>query len=267
MINNFLNFLKLIVKQRSLILSMAKREVASRYIGSMLGFIWNFINPLVLIGVFWFVFSMGFKIKPVEDVPFVIWFTAGLAVWNLFSEIVGSAPGAVVGYTNLIKKTIFPSQILPFVKIISCLITHIIYILILLGLFLYYEMDMSLYFFQAFYYLFCMVIFTLGLSWAVSSLNVFLRDVGQMITVILQVGFWATPIFWNIDMMPERFHVFIKINPMFYIVQGYRDSFIAQVPFWEHPYLTLYFWVVSLLTFVGGAFVFKQLKPQFADVL
>jgi len=267
MVTSFINFLRLIVNQRNLIFSMVRRQIATEHIGSLLGFIWMFVNPIVTIGVFWFVFSVGFKAKPVENVPFVVWLTAGMAIWKLFSDVVGSASGAILNNASLIKKTIFPSQILPFVSLISCLISHAVFLFLLVGLLLCYELTFSFYFFQSLYYLFCMVILSLGLSWVVSALNVFMRDVGQTVSVVLQVGFWATPIFWNIDMMPIKYHFIIKLNPMFYIVQGYRDSFINFVPFWNHPYLTLYFWFVAIATFILGSLVFRQLKPQFADVL
>jgi lipopolysaccharide transport system permease protein/teichoic acid transport system permease protein len=246
---------------------MAKRQLAAQYVGSLLGFLWTFINPMVLIGVFWFVFSVGFKAQPVQNVPFVVWLTAGMAVWNLFADIVNRAPDSVISNANLIKKTIFPSQILPFVSIISSLITHIIFLLLLCILMLSYKMTFSWYFFQSLYYLMCMIILSLGLSWAAAALNVFVRDVGKIVAVVLQVGFWATPIFWHIDMMPSAYHSVLKLNPMFYIVQGYRDSFIDFVPFWEHGLLTVYFWCVALFIFMMGAFIFKELKPQFADVL
>lgn len=264
---SFINFLRLIYSQRNLVVSMAKRQVATQYIGSFLGFIWTFINPIVLIAVFWFVFSVGFKAKPVNDVPFVVWLTAGMAIWNFFSDVIGRASGAILDNANLIKKTIFPSQILPFVTIISSLITHVVFLALLVFLLLCYKMTLSFFFVQAIYYLFCSVFFCLGLSWIVSALNVFIRDVGKIVSVILQVGFWATPIFWNIEIMPQKYHFFIKLNPLFYVVQGYRDSFINFIPFWEHSLLTVYFWSVATVTFVLGALVFKQLKPQFADVL
>ena len=267
MFSSFIRFLKLIVTQKNLIFSLAKRQVASQHVGSILGLIWTCINPMVMIGVFWFVFSVGFKVQPVNDVPFVVWLTAGMAIWNLFTDVVGRASGAILGSANLIKKTIFPSQILPFVSLISCLITHLVFLVLLIILLFCYKMDFSIYFLQTFYYLFCMVFFSLGLSWLVSSLNVFIRDTGQAVAVVLQVGFWATPIFWNIDVIPVRYQFFLKLNPMHYIVQGYRDSFINFIPFWEHPYLTAYFWSIALPTFVIGALVFQKLKPQFADVL
>lgn len=267
MIRSFLKFLTFIYLQRDLIVSMAKRQIATSHIGSSLGFIWLVIRPAVLICVLWFVFSIGFKVQPVKDVPFVVWLTAGMSAWTLFTEILMKSTGAIIGNKNLIKKTIFPSQILPFITIISCLITHAIFLALLLILILSFHMNFSLYFLQTLYYLFCVIVLSLGLSWAFSALNVFARDIEQLVGVILQVGFWATPIFWNIEMMPDNYHFIIKLNPMYYIVQGYRDSFITFTPFWNHLYLSIYFWVVTSGLFVIGALIFKRLKPQFADVL
>lgn len=267
MVKNFLSFFSVLFTQRQLILSMGQREVRSRYVGSLLGFIWTFLQPLVMITVFWFVFSVGFRSKPMGDVPFVVWLTAGMAPWFIFSDIVLGSTGVVLGNANLIKKTLFPSQILPAVKIASSAVTHVVFLMLLLGLIIFQGLDVSFWFFQFLYYLFAMCVLALGISWLASSLNVFVRDVGQIVGVVIQVGFWATPIFWDIAIMPERIQFYLKLNPMFYIVQGYRESFIFFVPFWAHPWLTIYFWSVALGIFILGAMTFQMLKPQFADVL
>ncbi len=263
----FLIFLKLVWQRKDLILSMAKRELATQYAGSFLGFIWTFINPMVMIFVFWFVFSVGFKAKPMNDVPFIVWLAAGMAPWFVFSDIVIGATHVITGNAHLIKKTVFPSQILPVVKLVSSLVTHSIFVAILLILLLFQQMEFSFWFVQFFYYLFCLSTFALGIGWAVSSLNVFIRDVGQIVAVVMQVGFWATPIFWDINMMSGKVQAILKINPVYYIIQGYRDSFISFVPFWHHGLYTFYFWTVTLFFFAFGALIFKKLKGQFADVL
>lgn len=246
---------------------MAKREVRTQYIGSLLGFIWTFVQPIVLICVFWVVFSIGFRVQPMHDVPFVVWLTAGLAGWNAFSEIVNGSTSCVIGNGHLIKKVLFHSHILPVIKVVSCTITHLIFLSVLIVLIFFQKMPFSLYFLQIIYYYFCLCMLALGLGWAASALNVFFRDVGQIISVFLQVGFWATPVFWDIQMMPQALRHYIKLNPMFYVVQGYRESFIYFQPFWHHPIQTLYFWTVALTLFSVGALVFKKLKPHFADVL
>ena len=246
---------------------MAKRGVRTRYVGSFLGVVWTFVHPMMRIFIFWLVFSVGFKVKPTNDVPFVVWLTAGMAIWLAFSDIVIGSSGVVVENANLITKTLFHSQILPVIRIVSCLVTHTAFLTILLVLLVFQGMPFSLYYFQFVYYLFGMTVLALGIGWAVSALNVFIRDVGQLVGIFMQIGFWMTPIFWDIQMMPEKLQTAFRFNPMFYIVQGYRESFIYFVPFWEHPYETAYFWTVTAIMLVGGALIFKRLKPHFGDVL
>lgn len=260
-------FFKSIIRQRRLVLSMAKRDVKAQYVGSTLGLVWTFIHPLVLILVFWVVFSVGFKAMPANNVPFVVWLTAGMTCWFAFSDMISGATGIVVSNANLIKKTVFPSQILPVVKVTSSLVAHGIFVLILMGLIFLQDQPFSFFYFQSLYYLFSMLVLVLGIAWLVSALNVFIRDISQAVALALQVGFWGTPIFWDMNIMPQKVQHILKLNPMFYIVQGYRDSFLNFVPFWAHPVLTFYFWGVALSLFILGALVFNRLQPQFSDVL
>lgn len=256
-----------LVNYKKLIVSLAKREMATQYIGSLLGIVWAFIHPLVMILVFWFIFSVGFRVKPMNDVPFVVWLTAGMAPWFYFSEIVTGSTSVVVANSNLVKKMIFPTEILPVVKILASFISHAFFLLILFVLMLFQGLDMSFYFFQAGYYLFALWVLALGLSLLTSALNVFVRDIGHLVAVVMQVGFWGTPIFWDINIMPEQIRFLLKLNPVYYFVQGYRESFIYFVPFWHHPWQTIYFWVVTLSILCAGMLIFDRLKPQFADVL
>ncbi len=256
-----------LIHYNHLLRSLARREVVSTFVGSFLGFTWTFIQPAVMILVFWFVFSVGFKAKPMNDVPFVVWLTAGMAPWFVFSNIVTSCSTVIIQYSHLIKKTVFPSQILVVVKILSNMVGHGAFVLLLIVLILCNKMSFSLYYFQALYYLFCLLVLASGIGWLVSSLNVYARDVGQLVPVIIQVGFWVTPIFWDLSMMSENIQFWLKLNPFYYVVQGYRDSFIYFVPFWEHGMYTAYFWTVSLFTLLTGGWVFRRLKPQFVDVL
>lgn len=267
MINSFFEFAKLIFTQKGLIVILAKRELAAKYVGSFLGFLWAFIQPLVMIVVFWFVFSVGFKVKPTNNVPFVVWLSAGMAAWFAFADIINGSTGSVILNSHLIKKTLLPSEILPVVTMVSSLLTHVFFLVVLVLLILFQKLTLSLYSLQFLYYLFCLIVLAMGVSFAASALNVFIRDIGQVVSVILQIGFWATPVFWDIGIFPQNIQNVLKLNPMFYIVQGYRESFIYKVPFWEHPTLTAYFWGVTVIIFISGALIFKKLKPQFADVL
>ena len=124
------------------------------------------------------------------------------------------------------------------------------------------------YWLQVFYYFFAMVLLTLGLSWITSAVTVFTRDVKHIVTILLQFGFWATPILWNPSMLPDSFQFFVKLNPMAYIVMGFRDSLVFCKPFWEESLkVTLYFWGLTFFFLFLGIAVFKRLRPHFADVI
>lgn len=201
------------------------------------------------------------------DVPFVVWLTAGMAPWFMFADVVLGSVGIIVANGHLIKKTLFPSQILPVIKLLSGTVTHGIFLFVLLSLILFQRMPFSIFYLQVLYYYICLVVLIMGVAWAVSALNVFIRDIGQVVGVVVQVGFWATPIFWDINMMPNKIQFFLKLNPMYYIVQGYRDTFISFIPFWQNLDLMLYFWCCAICIFLIGASVFRKLKVQFADTL
>jgi lipopolysaccharide transport system permease protein len=264
---SFVDFLLTIYLRRFLILEMAKRDIAANHVGSLLGFFWTFINPLVLICILWVVFSVGFKTAPAHGVPFAVWLTAGMAIWNTFAEALNGSTGVIKAHPYLVKKVVFPLSILPVVKLTAAFVTHLVFVAILVILLLANRLPFSLYWFQALYYLLAMTVLVLGLSWLTAALNILIKDTGQIVAVLLQLGFWATPIFWDIEMMPQKLRFVFRVNPMFYVVQGYRESFLYFIPFWHHWHLTMYFWGVTAVFLVTGALVFQRLKPHFADLL
>lgn len=267
LLKGFLDFLSVLYRRRALIYEMAKRDIMSHHVGSLLGFFWTFINPLVMIFVLWFVFTFGFKPASQGALPFVVWLTAGMAVWNTFSESISGSTRVITGNVHLVKKVVFPLSILPVVKLAASFITHSVFVFFLIILISLYGMPVSLYWFQAVYYFIAMSILALGLGWIVSSVNVFARDTGQIVGVVLQFGFWATPVFWDVELMLVKIRGFLKLNPMHYIVQGYRDSFFNFVPFWRHWEQTLWFWGIAGFVFCVGALIFLKLRPHFADVV
>ncbi len=261
------NFLKQIYIHRSMIKVMAIREIQTRYVGTLAGFVWFIINPLMMLLVYWFIFSVGFKVKPAGNVPFVVVFFCGLIPWTTFSETLAANTNAIIGNAGLVKKTVFPTEILPLVNLVASLVSHCIMLVILMVLLLLNNIPSSLYIFQFLYYLAALSVFALGLSWFLSAVNVFYRDVGLMLSVLLNMWFWLTPIVWGIEMIPEEYQYIIKLNPIYYIVDGYKSSFIYHVPFWHNYHLGIYFWGVCLSMFLFGGLIFRKLKPEFADVL
>ncbi|MBZ4687980.1 MAG: tagG [Clostridiales bacterium] len=263
----FIYFVLDIYKSKKIILELTKQDFRSRYLGSYLGILWAFIQPTITILIFWFVFQVGFKSRPVDDYPFILWLICGMIPWFFFSEGLQSATNSVMDYSYLVKKVVFRVSSLPIIKILSALFVHLFFIAFMFFMFSIYGYKPTIYSLQVIYYLVATIILVLGLSWITSSLVVFLKDVGQIVAMILQFGFWLTPIFWSLQMMPEKYHFIIKLNPMYYIVNGYRNTFIYQKWFWEDLRLTILFWSINLLLFVFGAIVFRKLRPHFADVL
>ena len=263
----FVLFIFMVYEKRTLIIELAKRDIMTQYVSSFLGFFWVFINPLVMISILWFVFSVGLRVKPQGDIPFVVYLTAGMSIWNTFSEVTSLSTDVIVGNPHLVKRVVFNLSILPIVKLVGSFVTHSVFLFLLMILILLHGMPFSVYWFQALYYFVAMSVLALGLSWAFSAINVFARDTSQIVKIILQFGFWGTPIFWDIGIMPQKVQFIMKLNPFYYIVQGYRESFIYFVPFWKHPLTTLYFWTVAILLFATGALIFKRLRPHFADTI
>lgn len=260
-------FLLGLFTNRGLIFQLTRREFRSRYLGSYFGLLWAFIQPAVTIVIFWFVFEIGFKSAPVENYPFILWLITGMIPWFFFAESLGGATGAVVENSYLVKKIVFRVSTLPIIKILTALFVHLFFILVIFVFFGVYNISLSLHCFQVFYYLFSIIVLLLGLSWLTSALVVFLKDVGPIVATVLQFGFWMTPIFWSIEMIPKNFHTIIKLNPVFYVIEGYRDAFIHHVWFWERTLYSCYFWGITGIIFVTGALVFTRLRPHFADVL
>lgn len=256
-----------LVNSKHLIWSLAKNDFKTKYAGSYLGITWAFVQPIVSILVYWFVFQVGFRSAPIEDFPFVLWLVAGLVPWFFFSEALMNATNSMIEYSYLVKKVVFKISILPVIKVISAVFVHLFFLGFTLMLYTVYGYYIDLYTVQVIYYTFCMIVLVLGLSYATSAIVLFFKDLGQIINIFMQIGMWMTPIMWSFEMIPSQYQWILKINPMYYIVEGYRDCLINKVWFWERFNTTIYFWVVCIGIFGVGTLIFKKLKVHFADVL
>jgi ABC-type polysaccharide/polyol phosphate export permease len=218
--------------------------------------------------IFWFIFEVGFKSQPVKNIPYILYFTSSIIPWFFFSESLASATNSIMEYSYLVKKIVFRISVLPFIKITSALFIHLFFVLIVFIIFFFYGYKPTIYNIQIIYFIIANMLLVLGISWFTSSLVVFFRDTGQIVSMVLQFGFWLTPIFWSINMMPEKYHTMIKILPMYYIVEGYRNSLLYNKWFWSSDiYLTLNFWSITIFFLLFGIYFFKKVSTHFADVL
>lgn len=261
-----------LLQNRRLIWKLAKNDFKKRYAGSYLGAVWAMIQPVVTVLMYWIVFEKLFpagenpRSNGVE-VPFMIFLTAGLVPWFYFSEAITSGTNALLEYNYLVKKVVFKISILPIIKVIAATFIHIFFVSILLIVSIAYGYMPSVYTLQIIYYSACLFIFVLAVCYSTCALVVFFRDLSQIINIALQIGMWATPIMWNINRFDEQWIKILKLNPLAYIVEGYRSAIYEHEWFFTDFYSTTYFWIVTIVIFGIGTLVFKRLKVHFADVL
>lgn len=262
-------FIRELFDHRYLLLQLTLRDFKSRYAGSILGLFWAFLQPLAMMAILWFVFSYGLKANAVEaGVKFIPWFFSASVAWNFLQDGIFVTSNAINDYAFLVKKIDFRVRLLPVVKILSALILHGIFLVLLMVILVISGLRPDVQWLSVFYYMFCSCVFLLGCGWLLAPLNVFTRDIAQLVGVLMQFGFWLTPIIWNWRMLPEKYRPLIKLNPLFYITEGYRDAFVYHRSIAAHGLNSmLYFWCFTLGLLALGHTVFKRLRPHFGDVL
>lgn len=251
-----------------LITQLVKNDLKSRYSGSAFGTVWAYVQPLVTIFVFWYVFQVGFRNPPVDNIEYILWFIAGFIPWTFFNDGIMSSANVFYEYSYLVKKMKFKVWQLPIIKVLSSLCIHSFFLVFIIGMYLLYGHSFRLAWISIFYYSFCIMMLLMGLAFLVSALSVFLKDNTQIVNIMLQIGFWLTPIFWAENAMSERVLSVLRKNPLFYVVMGYRDALINNIGFWEQPIRdTIYFWGVTAVIIALGLWVYVRLRDHFSDLL
>jgi len=257
-------------RNRQLIAQMTRREVAGRYKGSALGLAWSFFNPVFMLVVYTFVFSVVFKARwgvGVEETKtqFAVVLFVGLIVHGLFAEVLNRAPGLILGNVNYVKKVVFPLEILPAVSMGAALFHSLVSLLVLFIAFVIFNGYLHWTAIFTPLVLLPLVIFTLGLAWILASLGVFIRDVGQTIGMLTTVVLFVSPVFFPVTALPERFRPWMMANPLTFIIEQAREVLIwGHLPNWAG--LGLYTLVATAVAWAGYAW-FQKTRKGFADVL
>jgi ABC-type polysaccharide/polyol phosphate export permease len=246
---------------------LAVRNVRDRYAGTLGGILWAILNPLLLLLVFWVVFGVGLRMQTEVGQPFVLVLFCGLIPWMTFSETLNSAASSITGRAYLVKKIAFPLEILPLTHLVSALFTHGVLLLILAVMLAWYRILPGTGLLMLPYYLFAMCALAAGLSFLLAAVAVFYRDVLQGLGVALNIWFWLTPIVWPPKMVSAGLQPLLDLNPLNYVIFGYRESLLTAHPVLPGVLPTLYFWGVVVVLWFAGSGAFRRLKPSFADVL
>lgn len=256
-------------RNRSLVVALTKREVVGRYRGSFLGLFWSFFNPLFMLAVYTFVFSVVFQARwgtgSGSKTEFALVLFIGLIVFNLFAECVNRAPGLILSNVNYVKKVIFPLEILPFVAIGSAIFHAGISLVVWM---LAYAIFFGIPHVTILYFpliVIPLVFFILGVSWALSALGVFLRDVSQVVGLLTTVLMFLSPIFYPVTAIPESYQIFLYANPLMPPIEQARNvMFFGINPDWL---LLGGYWVVMIGVAWIGFVWFQKVRKGFADVL
>lgn len=257
-------------RHQQLIIQMTKREVVGRYKGSVMGLAWSFFNPVFMLVVYTFVFSEIFKSRwPGTEgdnkTQFAVILFVGMIVQGLFSEMLNKAPALILSNVNYVKKVVFPLEILPVISLTASIFHSFISLVVLLIALVIFNgyIHWTIIFIPII--IAPLIIFTLGISWILASLGVFLRDVGQTMGIITTVLAFLSPVFYPVTAVPEKFRVFIMANPLTFIIEQSREIIIwGRIPDWIGliTYIT-----VSLFVAWFGFVFFQKTRKGFADVL
>jgi len=261
------NLIRTILENRSMVFAFAVRDLQGKYAGTLGQGIWMFAHPLAIIVIYYYVFAVGFRAQGPEGVPFILWFVCGLIPWFFFAETLQSMTNAITGNVYLVKKIVFPTELLAIIHLISGMIPHAVFLIMLTGMLIFYNIPFEIERMIFLYYFMCSCMLLLGLGWLLSALQVFYRDIGQALTIILNMLFWLTPIVWSLELLPNKYHHLISYNPLFYIIEGYRGAMVYEHVIYPSVADSLYFWSVMVVILLIGKNLFMKLKPEFSDVL
>lgn len=256
---------------RGLILQMTVREVAGRYRGSFLGLAWSLFNPILMLTVYTFVFSVVFKSRwgtnPAGEnkSEFAVILFVGLIVYGFFAEVINRAPGLIVSNVNYVKKVVFPLEILPIVTMAAALFHSLVSTFVLLVAFVLLNGFLHWTVVLIPLVVLPLIVLVVGLAWLLASLGVFLRDLAQTISIITMVFMFLSPIFYPVTALPEKFRTWFMLNPLTFVIEETRAvAIFGQMPNWTG--LALYFVGACIVAWVGYAW-FQKTRKGFADVI
>jgi lipopolysaccharide transport system permease protein len=261
-------FLRNLVAGRTLLFQLVRRDFRQRFIGSAAGWLWGLIQPLVMLLLWNFVFRVCLKMTPPEGEVtqnYTLFLAAGYLPWMLFQESVMRSSNSLVENSNLITKTVFPSEIVPISIFLSSLINHLLALLLVLVMIVYTGWTPSPMSLMLPVYMVLLGLLATGIGWIFSSLQVYLRDTTQMLNIIMTCWFWVTPIFIFEHHIPENLRFLIQWNPLAWIVRAYRERLLSLRPPSMEDLAALT--VCSMAVFIVGGLFFRHLKRGFADVL
>lgn len=250
------------------IFCIVKYEILADNRDSKLGMSWSILDPLIQILSYWFAFGMGIRGgKPVNGVEYINWMLVGITPWFFLSTSIREGTNAIHKKVNVITKMKFPISILPTTAIIKALFTHVIMLSIVYIFICFNGVKPQLFNFRIFYFLFSAIAFSISLSMVTSVLNMFTRDVKKAVNASMRLLMFITPVLWTMEQLPKWAQAIMQCNPLFYIVEGYRNSFIFNNGVFLQWKTTVIFWFIVIILFSSGSYLMYKFKYKFIDFI
>ncbi len=261
-----MEFFKILYKNKRLAFQLGKNDFRNRFANTSLGSIWGFLQPFVFMMTYVIVFQYILKTGSSGNYPYVVWFLPGMSMWMFCSDAILTASNSIRNYSYLVKKVVFPVDIIPIISLTSSSF---------IGIFLFIIATISAIAFKFFpnvliliYIIFAAYCFIISFTRFTSALTTLVPDFAQLLNILMQLFMWFTPIVWNLDMLKGIVCCIFKCFPFTYLVEGIRQAFINSTIITEHHGLYTYiFWGITIFMFVWGNYIFKKSKKDFADVL
>lgn len=262
-----MEFIKTLFKNRKLAIKLGKNDFRNRFANTGLGTIWGFAQPFVFMLTYVIVFQYILNSNSSGDYPYVVWFLPGMSMWMFCSDAILTASNSIRNYSYLVKKVVFPVDIIPIISLTSS--SFIGMFLILIAIIVASIFGYIPNFLTVVYIVFCALVFIIALTRFTSALTTVVPDFAQLLNILMQLFMWFTPIIWNLTMLSEGWSKIFKALPFTYLVEGFRQAFMkdSTIITESNGIYTLVFWVITFILFMWGNAVFKKTKKDFADVL
>ena len=263
-----LEIIKEQINNLHLIFRLALYNTKSKYQSHHLGVAWQFLSPALQIGMYWFVFGIGIRGgKPIGDVPFFIWMICGLIPWFFISASIVQGANSIYSKVSLVSKMKFPVSVLPTISILGNAF-NFIWLLLFIGLLLIiYQVNPGLYLVQLLYYLICLCVFLFSVSLLFSTISTMIRDFQMLLQSLIRMGLYLSGVLWDINKLPEFYVNILKLNPLVYLIDGFRKTFLGTGWFFNDWMYMSYFWIFTLLILYIGALLHLRFRSQFVDYI
>lgn len=255
------------IKYYSQTIHMACKDIKKQYSGTFLGALWPVIKNCIFVFAYWFTIAVGLKGTSSVEYPYMVWLTVGLVPWFFIRDTLVPAAKSIRSNKYLVTKMVYPVSTIPTFKVISGFISSFMFLAIMFVICAVYKIYPSIHWLQIIYYAFAAIMLLIAISLTTSALVVVSRDIEFLLNSIIVLIFWISPILWPIGNVSGNLAFIVKLNPFFYIIEGFRESILDHVWFWQSPVLALYFWGVVLIMMAIGIFIHGKLRDYFADIL